>query len=402
MKRIITLALAAAAVCSVSAQKANVDQAKKLSGKIDQVEEARKLIDAAKQDPTTANDPLTYYIAGKIEFDAYDKAVGKQMINPNDPDVNPLNMAQQLLNGYKAFIEMMPLDQVPNEKGQIKPKYTKDAEGKLNGHYNDYFGAGGTFYNSQKYYPEAYEAFMIAGDMPDAPFASKAVAATLDTVRNQAYFNAGVSGYAGNKLEEAARAFKAGRLNGSNNDQNYIYEIACWQYMAQNDSTKAAQARAEIDEIAMAGFKKFGMAQPVFINNLVNSMVMDGKMAEAIALIDTQIAETPDNASLYGLRGFVNDRKGDDDASVNDYRKAASLPGVDFETLKNVSKKLFRVGVSKREALNPNDAAGLAAVKADYFIYAKDIAEKAKQMNPSDSNINDVLENIDYILESMN
>lgn len=402
MKKMITLALTALAVCSVSAQKANVDQAKKLSGKIDQIEAARQLIDAAKQDPSTANDPLTYYIAGKIEFDAYDNAVKKQMFNPNDKDVNPLNMSEQLLNGYKAFIEMMPLDQVPNEKGQVKPKYTKDAESKLNGHYNDYFTAGGTFYNSQKYFPEAYEAFMIAGDMPSAAYATKIVAATPDTIRNQAYFNAGVSGYAGNKLVEAAKAFKAGRLNGSNNVQNYIYEIACWQYMAQNDSTMAAQSRAEIDEIAMAGFKKFGMAEPVFINNLVNSMVLDGKMADAIALIDTQLAETPDNAALYGLRGFVNDRKGDDDASVNDYRKAASLPGVDFETLKNVSKKLFRVGVAKREAVNPNDSAALAAIKADYFQYAKEIAEKAKAMQPSDSNINDVIENIDYILESMN
>lgn len=401
MKKMITLALAALAVCSVSAQKANVDQAKKLSGKIDQIEEARKLIDAAKQDPTTANDPLTYYIAGKIEFDAYDNAVKKQMFNPNDKDVNPMNMGEQLLNGYKAFIEMLPLDQMPNEKGQIKPKYTKDAESKLNGHYNDYFNAGGTFYNSQKYFPEAYEAFMIAGDMPAAPYATKIVAATPDTVRNQAYFNAGVSGYAGNKLVEAAQAFKAGRLNGSNNVQNYIYEIACWQYMAQNDSTKAAQSRAEIDEIAMAGFKKFGMAEPVFINNLVNSMVLDGKMDDALALVDAQLAETPDNAALYGLRGFINDRKGDDDASVNDYRKAASLPNVDFETLKNVSKKLFRVGVAKREAINPNDSSALAAIKADYFQYAKDIAEKAKQMQPTDSNINDVIENIDYILESI-
>lgn len=41
MKKILTMALALGAVASMSAQKATVDQAAKMSGKLDKVAEAR-------------------------------------------------------------------------------------------------------------------------------------------------------------------------------------------------------------------------------------------------------------------------------------------------------------------------------------------------------------------------
>ncbi|MDE6811982.1 MAG: hypothetical protein K2J15_06480, partial [Muribaculaceae bacterium] len=121
MKKFITFAVCLAALASASAQKANVDAAKKLSGKFDKLEDARSLINQAMNDPETANDVNTYYIAGKLEFDAYDKGLQSKMINPNDPAADPEKMAEELLNGYKWFIKALPLDSVPNEKGEIKP-----------------------------------------------------------------------------------------------------------------------------------------------------------------------------------------------------------------------------------------------------------------------------------------
>lgn len=108
MKKILTIALCSLAVCSVSAQKSVVDQANKLAGKIDQIGQARELIQQAINNPETQNDARTYYTAGKIEFDAFDKAYGKQMINPQDKDVNPLEMGQELINGYNAFLKALP------------------------------------------------------------------------------------------------------------------------------------------------------------------------------------------------------------------------------------------------------------------------------------------------------
>lgn len=399
MKKLMTFALCIAAVGSVSAQKANVDAAKKLCGKPDKIEEARKLINEAKENPETAKDAQTYYIAGKIEFDAFDKDLTNQMINP--ANVDAVKMGIELLNGYKAFVDALPLDNLPDEKGKIKPKYSKDIISKLKGHANDYFKAGADFFNASKAFPEAYESFMIYGDMPDMPFMANEKFELPAADRGTAYFNAGLAAYTGNDVLKSANAFRKARGVGYDDKQAYIYEIACWQAAAQRDSTMEQTAKVNIIEIATEGNNKFGIAEPIFINNIVNFMVTDGKYDEAIATVSELIAANPENAGLYGLRGFVNDRKGDDEASVADYRKCVTLSDVDFETLKNAAKKIYRVGANKWNSIEGNSEEARAArmdVKTNYFEAAKAITEQAKAINAADSDLEYVIENIDYAL----
>lgn len=400
MKKILTLALCMGMCGTMFAQKAAVDQASKWSGKADKLTEARDLIRQAAENPETKNDARTFYVGGKLEYDLYDAARTRQMINPNDQSIDPNAMSEQLVNGYKMFVKALPLDTVTDAKGKVKTKYSKDIVKRLNDHYNDFFNAGGTFYNAKKYYPEAYEAFMIFGELPSKSYANKVVQATPDSVVNTAFFNAGLSAYAGNKLPESAAAFKKARLNNSDNPQNYIYELACWQYMAQNDSTMEDAAREAIEEIATAGYKKFGTSQMLFVNNLVNSMVQEKRFDDAINMINELLATNPDNAALYGLRGYVNDRMDKTDASVADYRKAASIENADFDTLKNACRKIFKAGTEKWAAIEGNAPAARQDVKVNYFEAAKAIAERAHNLKPDDSDVNYIIDNIDYALST--
>lgn len=400
MKKFLTLAVCVAAVASASAQKANVEAAKKLSGKFDKIEDARNLINEAISNPETSNDAYTYYIGGKIEFDAYDKGLQSRMIDPNSPAANPEKMAEELLNGYKLFLQAVPLDSVPNEKGEIKPKYTKDIIGKLAGHTSDYFNAGGAMWEAKRYYPEAYQCFMIYGDMPELAFLGKKAPELPVADRAQAYYNAGIAAYSGNAVDQAADAFKKARLAGSEEPNVYIYELACWQNIAQNDSARQELAQNQVFEIAKAGYEKFGIAQPIFLNNLVNTYVLDEKYDDALNVVNNLLASNPDNANLYGLRGFVYDRAGKDTESVEDYMKATSLQDCDFETLKNAAKKLLRVGTSKLDSIAPNDRAAKNEILVNYYQPALDIANRAKSLNANDSDLEYVLENINYAIET--
>lgn len=403
MNRFLTIALCLAAVGTANAQKANVDQAAKLSGKTDQLNQARSLIKQAMENPETQNDARTYYIAGKIEFDAYDNATKAKMINPDDPSAKGTAMADELLQGYKYFLKALPLDSLPNEKGQVKPRFSKDMMGKIGGHANDFFSAGADYFNNKDYYPQAFEAFMIYGELPETGMLGK-MAALIDPAQiGTSFFNAGLSAYSGNAVEESAKAFKKARLAGYDQPECYIYEIACWQNIAQKDETKMKEAQANILEVAKAGNDKFGLEQPIFINNMINSMVTDGKIDQAISDLNSVIAANPENANLYGLRGYVYDRAEKDAESEADYRKAASLPDVDFETLKNASKKIFRVGTMKwneLEGSSPETTAARQDIKTNYFESAKAIAEKAESMQPDDPDIKNVLESINYALET--
>lgn len=403
MNRFVTFALCLAAVGSVSAQKANVDQASKLAGKADQLGNARSLIKQAMENPETKNEARTYFTAGKIEFDAYDKATTAKMINPDDPTAKDDVMGEELLNGYNYFLQALPLDSLPDAKGNVKPKYSKEIINKIVGHANDFFTVGANYFNAKMYYPQAYEAFTIYGELPGSGLMGKSSALIPQEQVATAFFNAGLSAYSGNDVEKSAEAFKKARQAGYDKDEAYIYEIACWQNVAQRDEARTKEAQDHIMEVAKAGHEKFGIAQPIFINNVINALVVDGRVDEALSQLNAVISENPDNASLYGLRGYVYDRAEKDDLSEADYRKAASTPGVDFETLKNASKKIFRIGTSKWneiEGVSPEAKAARDNVKKNYFDVAKQYADQAKAINADDSDLRNLMESIDYVLET--
>lgn len=398
MKTILTIALCGLAAMSVSAQEANVKAAKKLVGKIDKVEEARATIKQAMSNSETANNPETYYIAGKIEFGALDEAKTKEMYSPKDAS-EPITKAEWALRGYQNMIKVLPLDSTPNAKGEIKPKFSKDAIAQINSHHNDFGGAGGEFYNHKRY-PEAYEAFLIYGTLPKSPYANKIVAATPDTIINQNLFYAGLSAYAANQLREAAKAFGLARANNSDNLDNYIYEIACWQNIMRTDSSAVDEARKAIEEISMAGIDKFGTKNSVFISNIVDSKVAEGKPMEAMKVVDDMITKNGETASLVSLQAFIYDRMGNNDSAVAAYKKAISKSDVDHDILKRAAAKLYKVGVEKNNELNPNDTAGKSSVKNEYFTVAQDAINKAKQLKPEDTDIDQIKDAIDYAVET--
>lgn len=401
MKKIITFALCLAAVGSMSAQKTNVDEAKKLSGKFDKIEDARRLIQQAMQDPTTSEDAETYYVAGKIEFDAYDNGTTKGMINPEDPAAEPVAMGTELLNGYKYYLMALPYDTVVDAKGKVKTKYSKDIVNKIAGHASDFFTSGAKLYDAKKYYPEAYECFMIFGDMPEMAILGNKAPKLVEADRGQSYFNAGLSAWSGNQLVKAADAFTKARQHEYNTDPNaYIYELACWQNLAANDSTMEEVAQARIFNVAQEGYNKFGIEQPVFLNNLVNTYVLNGQYNNALSAVNNLLAENPANSNLYGLLGFIYDRMDKDAESIDAYGKAVAIADCDFETLKNAAKKYLRVGTEELNKVEPGDRAGKMALKEKYFEPAKAIVDRARSMNAGDSDLNYVIENVDYALET--
>lgn len=398
MKKLTTLMLCLGAASTLFAQTTLVKQAEKLSGKTDKLEEARGMIKQAMENPETKDQAYTYYVAGKIELDAFDNGFKTKMINPNDPTAQGTVMADELLNAYKYFLQALPLDSLPNEKGQIKPKYSKDIKNKLKGHANDFFQAGADYYNEKAYYPQAYEAFMVYGDLPNGIVGPDPSTFNDDQIATS-YFNAGLAASQGNAPEASAEAFKKARLAGYPQPEACIYEIACWQTIAQQDEARTAEAQEKIKIAAQAGIDKYGLENPIFINNLINSMINDGETEQALAKLNDLIAQNPDAANLYGLRGYVYDRAENDDMSEADFRKAASLPTVDFETLKNASNKLYRLGTQKLNELEGNSDEANAArqnVKTNYFLEAQKYAQQANEMQPGDPYIQNILDSIDY------
>lgn len=366
-----------------------------LAKKAKTLEEKRSYVQQAIADPSLSQLPETYMVAGNIELDAFDNGYKTKLINPNDPSAKGSVLADELLAAYNYYLKVLDMEQ-----DQPKPKYSKDAIKKISGHASDFFTAGADYYNEQAFYPQAFNAFMIYGDLPSGVLEREA--ANFDPLQiATSYFNAGLAANQGGNYDASAQAFKKSRLAGYDKPEAAIYEIACWQTIAQKEENRASEAQKQIKDAAQFGIDKFGIQEPIFINNLVNSMVNDGEMDQAVEMVSDLIAQNPEVANLYGLRGYIYDRQEKDDLSEADYRKASSLPSADFETIKNTANKLYRIGANKLNALEGSAADTNAArqdIKVNYFIAAQDLAYKANDMQPGDSYIQNLLDSIEYAL----
>lgn len=401
MKKLLLFALCAATIGSAGAQKANVDAAKKLAGKIDKIEDARNSIKQALQDASTQNDWNTYNVASEIELKAYDKARKDLGVAGNGENADALAaMDQYLLNAYPYILKIAETGSADAKNGK---KALKEAQNKLSKYYNDFFQAGADLY-SQKKYPQAFEAFYYNGEIPELNF-MQGVMNVPDTIRATSYFNAGLSGWAADDLKNAARAFRKAMDNNYDKPEAYIYGLACWQNLMNRDSTLIAQAQKEIYDISSLGNAKFGMQQPVFLNNMVNVLVEQNKDDEAITLLNKLISENPTSAGLYGSLGYVYDRMEKNDLSEQSYRKAVQMADANYETLLNAAKKIFRIGTEKWNTLEgntPDVRAQRDAVKNDYFQFAKGLVAKARELDQSgQGNIDYLEEQINYALESL-
>lgn len=352
--------------------------------------------------PNISQDWRSLYENGKQFFWAYDKDWKRSFNNPNS--IDKLKMGSNLLNGYKDLANAYGIISNPDRNGKVDSKTIKDISKIIKDHANDFFISGADFFNAKKLYPEAYECFIIYADMPVQEFMRETDIGIKDEDRATAYFNAGLAAYTGDEIFKSADAFRKARNAGYDDKQAYIYEIACWQAASRRDENMEQTANEKIFEIAEAGYKKYGTEEPLFFNNIIDILVKYGKNEEAINKVSQQIARYPDNANLYGLRGFVYDRMEKDEQSVEDYIKAASLEGVDFETLKNAAKKVYTVGTEKlQSAPAGNSTESIEArrkIKIYYFEKAKNIAKRAKTMKADDSDLDYLIESIDYTLSN--
>lgn len=406
MKKIISLALCGMAVLAANAQQETVNQAKKLAGKVDKIEEARSLIQQALQNPETQNKAETYYVAGKIEWDAYDKNKASQMVDPSK--VDPYKMGEELVNGYNYFVQVFPLDNEVNDKGEMKQKYTKELQGKIPKKHEDFFNTGALLLDNKDHFPMAYQALMIYGDMPELAVLGDKKPEIKDTTRSRAwaYYYAGRAAYGANNLKDAINAFKKAREQkfvtyDQNFPSSHLFEIASWQALEAEDPSVEEEAKAQILEIARDGYNVYGVAVPLFLTNIVDGLTHQGKADEALTFINDAISKSPEVPDFYSVRAWLYDNMGKDDESVADYLKAVSFPNANYEITRAAVRKLFVTGQEKMNNIDlsaPDGKAQREAIKTQYLMKAKDLINAAQAKGQDTSDLNYFNENIDYLL----
>lgn len=213
------------------------------------------------------------------------------------------------------------------------------------------------------------------------------------------YFQNGKYHYEQNQLFEAIDYFQHARDNGINDNICYVYEIASWQLLEKSNKVSHNEATNSIMAIANEGYERFGIAQPLFLNIIITQYVEQRNFNECLKIVEQQISKTPNEPSIYAMKGWIKEQQGDDDEAIKEYLKATSFVNADAETLNRTARKLFNLGIVLWNETQDADLEQRNYIKENYWIKAKEIAERALKLEPSNSDSEFLLDSINYSLE---
>jgi len=201
---------------------------------------AREAIKLALNDSTTKNLAETWYVAGLIgnkENEAlYQKALLKM---PFDTLVK----GKALMESYDYFVQAVKLDQVPDAKGRVKPRYTKDIKGYLKDYYTiqQNLIAYGAFQFEKKNYEGAVKTFEAFLEIPKMPLMNNEL--KMDSTYNMiTYYTAAAAANA--KMHD-----KAISIYESLKDKKYetksVYQSLYQEYVEKKDTVNFVKTLRE-------------------------------------------------------------------------------------------------------------------------------------------------------------
>lgn len=391
MKKICILALGLATVLGASAQANVLKEAEQAMKGNQEAAKVMTIITPAFTNPETSGLAQTYYIPGKASFGEYDKLLGlKQFGKTKDGD--DVKMAKLLIQGYDMYMKALPLDSLPNEKGKVKPKYSKEMISTIAGHFNDYTNAGADLYNN-KDYDGAYRAWGIFNAIPENPTLRKNLTTIHnDTILGEIAFNQALAAWQGNHLEDALAAFMFAKSKGYNKKQLYDYAIAV------ADGAKNSEA---VLAIAQEALNLYGDQDPMYLGQVVNYYLQNKNFDKAFEIINQALVKDPNNSQYYNIQGVLYENVEKRDEAIAAYKKAAELDPENANALYNYGRQLCESAYALNDNA-PTSQREYEAYKAEkivpLFQQAAEILEKAYSVNPDNIDTLKYLENVYYNL----
>ncbi|MDR2495631.1 MAG: tetratricopeptide repeat protein [Tannerellaceae bacterium] len=389
MKRLLFIIVLCTAVTAAFAQKKAVSEAQSIAKSTNaNFNEARELIKGALANAETKDDPKSWYVAGYIEDQQFSAERMKQLLGQQP---NEAVMYSALLNVLPFFEKSYELDQLPDAKGKVKPKHTKDIKGILGADHIYYINAG-AFYFNERNYQKAYESFdqyvQIANH---AMFAGEKTAAR-DSNFMLAQYYAAVAAAQLNNHDLAIAALK--RASGTDYNTNEVYQYLFGEYQALQDTVNMEKTLEE-------GLAKLPSEQ-FFLLNLINIYIYTNRLDQAIDFLNKAIAQTPDNANLFNVLGIVYEQSKDEERAMSNFSKALSIEPDNADIQGNMGRIYFNRAFNKQNeanAISDNKVYQEEVQKAkDLFRQALPFYEKAHKLKPEEREYMVALRGIYYNL----
>ena len=343
MKRVLlTVALCVAASASF-AQKKVVNEAQSIAkGSNADFGEARTLIKGALENPETKDDAKTWYVAGFIEDQQFNAERAKQILGqqPNEPV-----MYEALYGILPYFQKAYELDQLPNEKGKVKPKYTKDIKSILSANHVYLFN-GGAYYFDKQEYKKAYDFFNQYVEISELPMFAGTQTAEKDSTFMTVQFYAAAAASLAKDSRLAIAALE--RAKNTPYRQYDVYQYLCYEY----GEARTAQDSVMLEKTFEEGMQVFPDSA-FFLNNLINTYIYSNRNEKALEMLNVAIQKNPNDANLYNVMGRVYETGLKDFANAEkNFQIALEKDPNLTDALSNIGRIYYNQGVNKLSEAN--------------------------------------------------
>lgn len=268
--------------------------------------EARNLIKTTLTNPETEKSAYAWYVAGLVEEKAVERGFIKQQMGQEVTEAEFYAPVLDMVNFYEKALEF---DQMPNEKGKVKPKYTKNIQKSLESYYGFLIDAGNASMQAQDF-EKANRYLSKYGEVKSLPiFQGTNVAAQDSTSMQVAFFSAYTASMIKDNQEAALKELNA--IKDVPYEQNLVYQLIASQYITSGDTIR-------FDNILEEGLKLFPNDQWLMAN-YVDRLLKKGESEKAVTTLEEAIKKEPTNVNLLTIAGNVYI------SNLNDYQKAERL-----------------------------------------------------------------------------
>ena len=384
---------------NVNAQQDLISQTKKaidgLSLNVNSYEKAFKILEPALTNDQTRNRAETWALATRIKLEQFDKYMESRRVGKK---VNAKAMGHTLIDAYDYSLNALKLDTVHvlDKKGnpvidkktrrpQVKTKYSKDIVNRLVQHHDNYRLAGSELYNA-KDWDGAYKAWedycLMASRADDPRFI------VPDTTVAEVRYYQGIAAWQKGDTIDAVRLFSIARHGGYEHKEAYDYALICLNDMGNE---------AEVVKLAWEAYSKYGTDDPQYIRILINYYVSRYEYYEANDLIDTAIADNPNDDELQNLKGLVVENQTDIYDALPYYQRCIELNDSNASGLFNVGRYFYNKAQETR--MNSNlSGKRLAKLVNPMYAEALPYLEKSWAINPNNEELRNALRDIYYKL----
>jgi len=378
MRRIILYLFFAFSISTVSvyAQKGKVTAADSYLTTND-LDAAKKAIDAALANEKSKNWPKTYIVAAKVYAELYK--------NGKDD--------KGIIKAYDFYNKAIELDEKGNEKGKGKGKYKKDILFALTFFVSDMTNAAIEAFNKEDYATayKAFDAVLIlnkdVAKLEDIPESEMVVDTAI-------VYNCALAAYNAKSWEDAEKYFKQTIDLGYGGGDAVL--LLNQVYTNMNDSAK-------MGENLQHGVTLYPDDERI-LTSLIQFYLSSKKNDEALNYLNKAIEKDPENASYFYARGVLYESV-DKDKSIENYKKAIEIDPKFFNALFNIGVIYYNKGVEEQnkanEMTNMDDYESEKGLAEGYWEQALPYLEKALELEPNNLDVLESLKGLYYRFDRM-